>query len=117
MSSPILNQFGRPADYSSPTPSAARFKSTEDDRYRLDRPKLFDDMARLLGRDRYKALISDVAVFDIYQGPGVEAGRKSVALSVTLQPLERTLTEAEIEAIAARIVGAVTKATGAALRG
>ncbi|HYC05806.1 MAG TPA: phenylalanine--tRNA ligase subunit beta [Azospirillaceae bacterium] len=64
-----------------------------------------------------KALITDVAVFDVYQGPGVEEGRKSLALSVTLQPVEKTLTDAEIEAVAARIVAAVTKATGASLRG
>ncbi len=64
-----------------------------------------------------KALVREVAVFDLYQGPGVETGRKSVALAVTLQPVERTLTDAEIEAVAAKIVGAVVKATGAALRG
>lgn len=59
MSTPLLDQFGRPANYTSPAPSNQRFKSTEDDRYRLARPKLVDDMARLLGRERYKALISD----------------------------------------------------------
>jgi len=64
-----------------------------------------------------KALIADVEVFDVYQGPGVEEGRKSLALSVTLQPVEKTLTDAEIEAVAAKVVAAVTKATGAALRG
>ncbi len=64
-----------------------------------------------------KALVRDVAVFDRYQGPGVEAGRKSLALAVTLQPQERTLTDAEIESVAAKIVAAVAKATGAVLRG
>lgn len=57
MSTTILDQFGRPADYYVPTNT--RFKSTEDDRYRLDRPRLFDDMARLFGRERHKALLCD----------------------------------------------------------
>lgn len=57
MSSPLLDAFGRPAEYY--VPSNTRFKSTEDDRYRLDRPRLFDDAAKLLGRERYKALVSD----------------------------------------------------------
>jgi phenylalanyl-tRNA synthetase beta chain len=55
-------------------------------------------------------------VFDVYQGKGVAEGRKSQAIQVRLQPRERTLTDAEIEAIGQRIVGAVSKATGAVLR-
>lgn len=64
-----------------------------------------------------RALISDVAVFDLYEGPGVEAGKKSVALAVTLQPVEKTLTDAEIEAVGAKIVAEMAKRYGAALRG
>jgi phenylalanyl-tRNA synthetase beta chain len=64
-----------------------------------------------------KGLVRDVIVFDHYQGPGVEAGRKSLALNVTLQPVDKTLTDVEIEAVAAKIVGAVLKATGGSLRG
>jgi phenylalanyl-tRNA synthetase beta chain len=64
-----------------------------------------------------KALVREVAVFDRYQGPNLGEGRKSLALAVTLQPTERTLTDAEIEAVAARIVAAVTKSTGGVLRG
>lgn len=67
------------------------------------------------GADR--GLISDVAVFDLYEGPGVEAGKKSVALAVTLQPVEKTLTDAEIEAVGAKIVAEMAKRYGAALRG
>ncbi|MEX1204487.1 MAG: phenylalanine--tRNA ligase subunit beta [Dongiaceae bacterium] len=63
-----------------------------------------------------KRLIAAVAVFDVYAGAGIEDGKKSVALAVTLQPAERTLTDAEIEAVAQRIVAAVAKATGATLR-
>lgn len=64
-----------------------------------------------------KALISDVSIFDIYEGKGVEPGFKSVALSVTLQPVDKTLTDKEIEDVAAKVVAAVAKATGASLRG
>jgi len=67
------------------------------------------------GADR--ALIAGVALFDRYSGERLPAGKVSLAIEVTLQPRERTLTEAEIEAVAQRIVAAVQKATGAVLRG
>ncbi len=63
-----------------------------------------------------KALISDVALFDVYQGKGIEAGKKSLAIAVTLQPTEKTLTDPEIEAVAKKIVDKVAKATGGQLR-
>jgi len=64
-----------------------------------------------------KGLIAAVRVFDAYEGPGVEAGKKSIAISVTLQPRDATLTEARIDAVAERIVAAVGKAPGGTLRG
>ncbi|MCA0305312.1 MAG: phenylalanine--tRNA ligase subunit beta [Proteobacteria bacterium] len=64
-----------------------------------------------------KVLVVGARVFDVYAGKGVPEGSKSVALSVTLQPVERTLTDAEIEAVCAKIVAQVGKATGATLRG
>jgi phenylalanyl-tRNA synthetase beta chain len=63
-----------------------------------------------------KALIAKVDLFDVYAGKGIEAGKKSLAIAVTLQPTDRTLTDAEIEAVAAKIVAAVAKATGGTLR-
>ncbi|QFR34572.1 phenylalanine--tRNA ligase subunit beta [Ancylobacter sp. TS-1] len=63
-----------------------------------------------------RKLITAVNVFDVYEGPGIDAAAKSVALSVTLQPREKTLTDAEIEAVAGKIVAEVTKKTGATLR-
>ena len=75
------------------------------------------DKAVRAARGADKALVSEVAVFDRYQGAGVEPGKASLALTVTLQPREKTLTDAEIEAVAARIVAAVVKATGGVLRG
>jgi phenylalanyl-tRNA synthetase beta chain len=55
-------------------------------------------------------------VFDVYEGKGVTEGKKSLAVSVRLQPKDKTLTDTEIEAIVQKIVGAVTKATGGTLR-
>ena len=63
-----------------------------------------------------RKLVTGVSVFDVYEGAGIEPGRKSVAIAVTLQPRERTLTDAEIEAIAAKIVAEVGKKTGGVLR-
>jgi phenylalanyl-tRNA synthetase beta chain len=68
----------------------------------------------ILGAD--KALVADARVFDVYQGKGVPEGQKSVAVEVTVQPTEKTLTDAEIEALSGRIIAAAEKATGAKLR-
>ncbi len=64
-----------------------------------------------------KALIASTTLFDVYQGKGIEPGKKSLALEVTLQPRDKTLSEAEIEAASQKIIEAVTTATGASLRG
>ena len=52
----------------------------------------------------YKALITDVSVFDVYTGPGIDAGKKSLAVAVTLQPRTATLTDEEIDAVAQKVV-------------
>ena len=67
-------------------------------------------------RGAEKALITTVDVFDVFEGSHVGEGKKSVAIAVTLQPQEKTLTDEEIEKISAGIVGAVVKATGGVLR-
>ena len=64
-----------------------------------------------------RALITRVSVFDVYQGPGIPEGKKSVAVSATLQPREKTLTDAEFEDVGHKIVAEVTRKTGAVLRG
>ncbi len=63
-----------------------------------------------------KALIVSVSVFDVYEGVGVPEGKKSVGVAVTLQPREKTLTDAEIETVAQRIVAEAEKKCGASLR-
>ncbi len=64
-----------------------------------------------------RALVVDASVFDVYEGAGVVAGKKSVGVAVTLQPREKTLTDAEIEAVASKIVAEVGRKAGAVLRG
>jgi phenylalanyl-tRNA synthetase beta chain len=63
-----------------------------------------------------RALIVDVSIFDVYEGVGVPEGKKSVGVAVTLQPRDKTLTDAEIEAVALKIVTEAGKKTGATLR-
>jgi phenylalanyl-tRNA synthetase beta chain len=63
-----------------------------------------------------RRLITNVTVFDVYEGAGIEPGKKSIAIAVTLQPREKTMTDAEIEAVAGKIVAEVGKRTGGVLR-
>src|SRR5512142_388023 len=64
-----------------------------------------------------KKLITSVTVFDVYEGKGIDDGKKSIAIAVTIQPREKTLTDQEIDAVATKIVAEVTKKTGGTLRG
>jgi phenylalanyl-tRNA synthetase beta chain len=64
-----------------------------------------------------KALIENVRVFDEFSGGSLEVGLKSLAVTVRLQPKDVTLKDADIEAVAEKIVAKVTKATGGTLRG
>ena len=73
-----------------------------------------DDLLKAVrGADRQ--LVTDVTLFDVYEGQGVEPGRKSLALEVTLQPRDKTLTDAELEAFSVKVVAAAAK-LGATLR-
>ena len=69
--------------------------------------------ARLADRE----MITEAEAFDSYQGKGIENGQKSVAISVTFQPTNATLTDADIESLSSKVVKAVEKATGGQLRG
>jgi phenylalanyl-tRNA synthetase beta chain len=82
----------------------------------VDRSVRAGDIVRAAqGADR--KLISGVTVFDVYEGKGIDDGKKSVAIAVTMQPREKTMTAQEIDAVAARIVAEVDKRTGGVLRG
>ena len=64
-----------------------------------------------------KALIEEVRVFDEFIGGALGDGKKSIAITVRIQPREKTLTDAEIDAVAQAVVAKVGKATGGVLRG
>ena len=64
-----------------------------------------------------RKLITNVTVFDVYEGEGIAPGKKSIAIAVTLQPRDKTMTDQEIDAVAAKIVAEVGKRTGGVLRG
>jgi phenylalanyl-tRNA synthetase beta chain len=68
-------------------------------------------------RGAERNLIASVSLFDRYKGDKLEPGKVSLALEVTLQPRDHTLTDAEIESACGKIVAAVAKTTGAVLRG
>jgi phenylalanyl-tRNA synthetase beta chain len=67
--------------------------------------------------ERRQKVISNVVVFDVYEGKGIEPGKKSIAIAVTIQPREKTLTDAEIDALSGKIVAEVTQRRGGVLRG
>ena len=64
-----------------------------------------------------KKLIVGVTVFDVYEGKGIDPGKKSIAIAVTMQPREKTMTDAEIDALGQKIVAEVARKTGGVLRG
>jgi phenylalanyl-tRNA synthetase beta chain len=82
----------------------------------LDRAVKAGDVVRA-AQSVDRKLITAVNVFDLYEGKGIEDGKKSLAIAVTLQPREKTLTDQEIDAVAEKIVTEVTKKTGGVLRG
>ena len=63
-----------------------------------------------------KRLITDVRLFDVYCGEGIEPGKKSLAIAVTLQPIDATLTDEQLETVAEKIIANVGK-SGGVLRG
>ncbi|GAB6051350.1 phenylalanine--tRNA ligase subunit beta [Magnetospira thiophila] len=77
--------------------------------------KAVDLIRAVYGAD--KVLITDVRVFDQFIGGSLGDGKKSLAVNIVLQPTDQTLTEQDLEALAKKLVAAVTKATGGLLRG
>jgi phenylalanyl-tRNA synthetase beta chain len=82
----------------------------------VDRAVKAGDIVRAAqGVDR--KLVTGITVFDVYEGPGIDSGKKSIAIAVTLQPRDKTMTDQEIEGVATKIVAEVGKRTGGVLRG
>jgi phenylalanyl-tRNA synthetase beta chain len=84
---------------------------TRDFAFLVEKAKPAGDLVKAaVGAD--KALITAARVFDVYEGPGMPDGFKSVAIEVVVQPREATLTDAEIAALSAKVVAAAEKAGG-----
>jgi phenylalanyl-tRNA synthetase beta chain len=82
----------------------------------VDRELPADTLVRAArGIDR--KLVTEIRLFDVYEGAGLAEGKKSLAITVVLQPQERTLTDAEIEGFSKRLITQVEKVTGGRLRG
>ena len=64
-----------------------------------------------------KKLITAASLFDVYDGKGIEEGKKSLAIEVQLQPKDKTLTDEEIDVVSQKVIAQITKATGGVLRG
>ena len=63
-----------------------------------------------------KKLITNVSVFDVFEGGRLGDGKKSIAIEVTLQAKDKTLTDADIEVLSARVIASVKKSTGGEIR-
>ena len=78
---------------------------------------LLGAVTSLSGKDKTKTIFSEIRLFDIYVGNGVAEGMKSMAFGVTMQPVDATLTEDDIQRISESIISRITKATNGQLRG
>jgi phenylalanyl-tRNA synthetase beta chain len=67
-------------------------------------------------REAAGELLQEALIFDVYQGKGIETGRKSIAFGLILQDYSRTLAEQDIEAIVARVTDRLSEKFGATLR-
>jgi phenylalanyl-tRNA synthetase beta chain len=109
-----------------PSPRAARTKQPlrlsvfqpieRDFAFVVDRALPAETLLRAArGVDR--KLVSEIRLFDVYEGAGLPEDKKSMAITVVLQPQDRTPTDAEIEGFSKRLIAQVEKATGGKLRG
>ena len=83
--------------------------------FMVDRAVKAGDIVRA-AQNADRKLITNVTVFDVYEGAGIDPDKKSIAIAVTLQPRDKTMTDEEIDAVAAKIVAEVAKRTGGTLR-
>jgi len=113
----LLDSIPEPKRKKKSAPDLPSFQPVRRDlAFLVDRDVQADALLRA-ARNAERNLLAEVSLFDRYAGDKLPEGKVSLALEVVLQPRERTLTDAEIEAAIAKIVAAVAKATGATLRG
>ncbi len=99
-----------------PPPLLSIFQPVERDfAFVVDRNLPAETLLRA-ARGANRELAAEIRLFDVYEGVGLPEGKKSLAITVVLQPQQHTLTDAEIEVFSARLVARVEKATGGSLR-
>src|SRR4029077_8799782 len=99
-----------------PALDLSQFQPVERDfAFVVDRAVKAGDLVRA-AQTAHRKLITRVDVFDVYEGDNIAPDKKSIAIAVTLQPREKTMTDQEIDAVAAKIVAEVGKRTGGTLR-
>ena len=81
----------------------------------LDKAVTFDDVKRVVTQSE-KRLLRSVALFDVYEGKNLEAGKKSYAISITLQDDQNTLQDKQIDAVMNKVISNLEKQLGAKLR-
>ena len=81
----------------------------------LDKTVTFDDVKRVVTQSE-KRLLRSVALFDVYEGKNLEAGKKSYAISITLQDDQNTLQDKQIDAVMNKVISNLEKQLGAKLR-
>jgi phenylalanyl-tRNA synthetase beta chain len=113
----LLDSIPEPKRKKKSAPDLPAFQPVRRDlAFLVDREVQSEALVRA-ARNAERNLVAEVSLFDRYAGDRLPEGKVSLALEVVLQPRERTLTDAEIEAAIAKVVAAVAKATGATLRG
>jgi phenylalanyl-tRNA synthetase beta chain len=112
----VLDALPEPKAKSKAPFAPSPFQAIERDfAFVVDKDVAAGDVIRAV-RNAERVLIDTISLFDVYEGSGMPEGKKSLAVAVRLQPKDKTLTDAEIDAVAGKIVAAVAKATGASLR-
>jgi len=111
-----LDAIAEPKRRRKSAPDLAPFQPLRRDFAFLADASVAADTVLRAARGADRTLITGVTLFDVYEGDKLPEGKKSIAIEVTFQPRDRTLTDPEIEAAANKVIAAVTKATGAALR-
>ena len=112
----FLDRIPEPKQRRRSAPELSAFQPLRRDFAFLVAEDVAADAVLRAARGAERTLISGASIFDVYQGEHVPAGQKSVGVEIILQPVDRSLTEAEIDGVAAKIVQAVTKRTGGTLR-
>ena len=112
----FLDRLPEPKRRKRPTPELSAFQPIRRDFAFLVDDDIPAETVLRAARGAERIIISGASLFDVYRGDKVPAGQKSVGVEVTLQPTDHSLAEAEIDAVAAKIVQAVVKRTGGTLR-